>query len=163
MKKARSYGILILLFTLIWIILNEKAGPMEILSGICFSVISILFTNYYLLETDYATAYFIRLPVFFQYSMYVIIQIYKSGFSAIKKIIKGEDAVKIIEYETCITDELAICLLANAITLTPGTVTITKEGSHLQILSFADETAFTDSSDGKTCSKYEKILRSLET
>jgi len=163
MKKAINYSMLVVVFTLIWIILNEKAGPLQLLSGIGFSVVAIFFTNHYLLETDYPNEYFIKPRVVLRYSAYLIIQIYQSGFSAIAKIIKGEDAVKIIDYDTCITNELAICLLANAITLTPGTVTINKEGSHLQILSFEDETAFSTSSGGKACSSYEIILSRVGT
>ncbi|MDD3305720.1 MAG: Na+/H+ antiporter subunit E [Acetobacterium sp.] len=162
MKKMVHTLVLIFIFTAIWLILNESLAFSEILTGLFFSAVALLFTNHYLLENDYLSTYRIKLEVLFHYAMYLFVQIYRSGFLAIFKIIKGEDTVKIIEYETCISDDLSICLLANAITLTPGTVTIGKNGRLLQILAFQDEDTFTDITEGKTCSPYEMILRSLD-
>ncbi|WP_373483593.1 Na+/H+ antiporter subunit E [Acetobacterium sp.] len=162
MKKMVRTLVLIFVFTGIWLILNESLAFSQILIGLFFSAISLLFTNRYLLENDYLDAYAIKPEVLLHYAMYLFVQIYRSGFSAIFKIIKGEDAVKIIEYETCMRNELGICLLANAITLTPGTVTIGKNGRLLQILAFQDENTFTDVTEGKSCSPYEIILRSMD-
>lgn len=163
MKKLAHSISFIFIFTGIWLIFNESMAFSQILAGLFFSTVSILFTNRYLLENDYLTAYSIKPEVLFYYITYLFLQIYRSGISAIFKIIKGQDAVKIIEYETCMRNDLAICLLANAITLTPGTVTIGKNGRLLQILAFQDENTFTDITEGKTCSPYEMILRSLDS
>lgn len=162
MKKLINYFYLILFFTGIWIVLSESARLFDILSGLFFSIIAIFFSNQYLLKSDYLDSYRIKSSVLFNYGWYLFLQIYSSGLSAILKIIKGDDAVKIIDYKTCISDDLGISLLANAITLTPGTVTIDKEGRHLKILSFQDESSFSASREGQTCSKYELILRRLE-
>jgi len=162
MKKTIHTLVLVLIFTGIWLVLNESLAFSQILIGLFFSAVSILFTNRYLLEDDYLDVYAIKPEVLLHYSLYLFIQIYQSGFSAILKIIKGEDAVKIINYETCMRNELGICLLANAITLTPGTVTIGKNGRLLQILAFQDENTFTDITEGKSCSPYEMILRRMD-
>lgn len=162
MKKIISYFYLTLFFTGIWIILSESVALTDLLTGVFFSILAILFTNYALLETDYLASYGVKSSVLFQYALYLFLQIYSSGLSAILKIIKGDDAVKIIDYKTCILDDLGISLLANAITLTPGTVTINKEGRHLKILSFQDEVSFSSSTEGQTCSKYEMILNGLK-
>lgn len=162
MKKTLNYFYLSLFFTGIWIVLSESTSLVDLLTGFLFSIIAIFFTNQYLLETDYLDAYGIPLSVVFRYSSYLFFQIYSSGLLAILKIIKGESRVKIIDYESCISDDLGISLLANAITLTPGTVTIDKEGRHLKILSFQDESSFSTSTEGQICSKYEMILRGLE-
>ncbi|MBC3900867.1 Na+/H+ antiporter subunit E [Acetobacterium malicum] len=162
MKKIIHTLVLVLIFTGIWLVLNESLAVSQLLIGLFFSAVSILFTNRYLLEDDYLDAYAIKPEVLLHYSLYLFIQIYQSGFAAILKIIKGEDSVKIITYETCMSNELGICLLANAITLTPGTVTIDKNGHQLQILAFQDENTFTDITEGKTCSPYEMILRRMD-
>jgi len=162
MKKKVHTLVLVIIFTGIWLVLNESMAFSQILTGLFFSVVSLHFTNRYLLENDYLNAYVIKPEVLLHYTLYLFVQIYRSGFSAILKIIKGEDAVKIIEYETCMSDDLGICLLANAITLTPGTVTIGKNGRLLQILAFHDENTFTDITEGKACSAYEIILRRMD-
>jgi multicomponent Na+:H+ antiporter subunit E len=152
---------MIFVFTAMWIILNEKAGPMQIISGIGFSVLSIFFVNYYLLDDDYIDSYFLNPVSLLKYLFYLVFQIYKSGISAIFKISKGESAVKIIKYDSCLNKELAVCLLANAITLTPGTVTIDKTKNQLSILCFQDDEVFSSGSGGKSCSDFEKILRGI--
>lgn len=162
MKRIIHTLVLVFIFTGIWLVLNESLALSQILIGLFFSALALLFTNRYLLEDDYLGAYAIKPEVILRYSLYLFIQIYQSGFFAILKIIKGEDTVKIIEYETCMSNELGICLLANAITLTPGTVTIGKNGRLLQILAFQDENTFTDITEGKSCSPYEMILRSMD-
>lgn len=162
MNKKGYTLILVFVFTGFWLILNESLALSQILTGLLLSTVSLLFTNRYLLECDYLVTYAIKPGVLLHYAMYLFVQIYLSGFSAILKIIKGEDAVKIIEYETCLSNDLGICLLANAITLTPGTVTIGKNGRLLQILAFQDENSFTGISEGKSCSPYEMILRSMD-
>ena len=162
MKKMIRTLVLVLIFTGFWLILNESLAVSQLLIGLVFSSIALLFTNRYLLEDDYLGAYAIAPEVLLHYSLYLFIQIYQSGFAAILKIIKGEDAVKIITYETCMSNELGICLLANAITLTPGTVTIGKNGRLLQILAFHDENTFADITEGKACSPYEMILRRMD-
>jgi multicomponent Na+:H+ antiporter subunit E len=163
MKKMVRTLVLVIIFTGIWLVLNESMSLSQILTGLFFSAVSLLFTNRILLENDYRNTYAIKPEVLLHYAMYLFVQIYRSGFSAILKIIKGEDTVKIIEYETCISNDLGICLLANAITLTPGTVTIGKNGRQLQILAFQDENTFTDVAAGKSCSPYEMILRSMDS
>lgn len=162
MKKLMPYLYLTLFFTGIWIILSESAMVLDILLGLLFSLLAIFFTNHYLLENDYLDDYGIKLSVLFHYGRHLFLQIYSSGFAAILKIIKGQEQVKIIDYETCISDDLGISLLANAITLTPGTVTVDKHGRQLKILSFQDEASFSSSPEGQTCSHYEIILRELE-
>lgn len=162
MKKKFDTLVLLFVLTAFWLILNESLDLSQILIGLFFSAIALFFTNRYLMENDYWGAYAIQPEVLFRYATYLFFQIYRSGFAAIIKIIKGEDTVKIIEYETCISNDLGICLLANAITLTPGTVSLGKNGQLLLILAFADEKNFTDIAEGKSCTPYEKILRSLD-
>ncbi|MBF7097082.1 Na+/H+ antiporter subunit E [Alkalibacter mobilis] len=158
MKKITGYFSMIFIFTLIWIILNEKAGATQIVTGLILSIFSIFFANYYLLEEEYVDHYSLNIKSVIKYLVYLIFQIYKSGFSAIGKIIKKEYDVRISEYTSCLNDELSICLLANAITLTPGTVTIDKNGSKLKILSFEKDNIGTIAIDSETCSEFEKIL-----
>lgn len=125
-------------FTLIWVILNEKLGWQQILTGCILSLAVLAFTNSQLLMGDYRHIYSIRFQTLLRYFVYLIGQIYKSGFTVIARIIRGHDAVQFIDYEATLIDELSLTLLANAITLTPGTVTVDLDRQVLQVLSFED-------------------------
>ncbi|MPW25746.1 hypothetical protein GC105_08080 [Alkalibaculum sp. M08DMB] len=159
MKKVINYTTMIVIFTILWVILNESATLFQILIGIIVSIIAIYFTNSYLLLDDYIAYYYVKTFVLIKYLIYLIFQIYKSGISSIGQIIRGDSKVIIIEYESCLNDELSICLLANAITLTPGTVTIDKKGNALKILCFEGNNEIKDAFDVEVCSKFEQILK----
>ena len=130
-----------LIFTLIWVILNEKLGWEQLLTGFFLSLAVLAFTNSQLLLDDYCRLYSVRFVVLLRYFFYLIILIYRSGFTAIARIIKGHDAVQMITYQSTLDDDLSLTLLANAITLTPGTVTVDLDQQMLQILRFDPITA----------------------
>jgi multicomponent Na+:H+ antiporter subunit E len=153
----------ICLFTLIWILLNEKLNGFVVLSGIFFSVISLYFTDKVLLGKSYSQLFHIPFTTILAYLIYLIFQIFKSGLTAIPKVIKGDCRVKIVDYHTPLNSQVAISLLANAITLTHGTITIEKKGNILSILCFDDEEIIDDPELTTTFSKYEQILGSLKS
>ncbi|MDW7657420.1 MAG: Na+/H+ antiporter subunit E [Bacillota bacterium] len=125
-------------FTLIWVILNEKLGWQQIVTGCILSLAVLAFTNSQLLMEDYRHIYSIRLFTLIRYFIYLIAQIYKSGFTAIARIIRGHDAVQFNDFESTLDDDLSLTLLANAITLTPGTVTVDLNRHVLKVLSFEE-------------------------
>lgn len=136
MKKFSSYLMIVFIFTLIWIILNEKLNLFTVLTGAGISVIAVFFTSCYLLLEDYKVAFSFSALSIIRYIIYLLIQIYKSGIASIRIILKGDTNAVITEYKTSLTDDLSICLLATAITLTPGTVTVDKVDHTLKILHF---------------------------
>lgn len=152
MKKYINHIIQILLFTLVWCVLNESFDLIYFISGVTISWLTILFVNSFLLEGSYVLIYMINPIVMVRYIIRLIFQIYKSGINSFFKIIRGNDQVKIHTYHTKIKNEIKIGLLANAITSTPGTVTIDKEGQELKILSLGEL-------DISSLKSFEKILK----
>lgn len=134
MKKNLYYIENILFYAVLWIILNESISIIHIISGIILGLLSIFITDRFLLTDGYKNTYKVRPYWLFKYFLYIIIQIYISGFVTIIKIISGKINPDIVEIETEIKNDIYICLLANSITLTPGTVTIDKTGQRLKVL-----------------------------
>lgn len=134
MKRVLYDMEVIILCTIIWVILNESASIYQVILGGILGFISLYLTNNVLLYDDYKSKYHIRPFLFSKYFIFVIIQIYVSGFSTIRKIISGNINPDIVEIETELNNDLYICFLANSITLTPGTVTIEKKGRTLKVL-----------------------------
>ena len=124
----------IFVLSITWVILFEKVTAPIILSAIILSVLVVVFTDRFLLKGNYEHSYMIGLGTLIHYSARLIYEIYLAGLSVIPTIISGKVDVQIIETETKLTDELLIDILANSITLTPGTVTADKKGSTLKIL-----------------------------
>lgn len=159
MRKLLANTETILFFTFIWVILNEKADLSTCITGAALSLLAILFTNHYLLLDDYKRTYSIGLFQILRYFIFLLYQIYKSGIATIRTVFNKQPAAHIVEYESKLTNDLAICMLANAITLTPGTVTIDKAGSKLFILQFEQEKSETDF---KVLHQFEDILERRE-
>lgn len=125
---------IIILLTLIWIILFEYFTPFIFVSGLFVSIMVVLFTDKFLLKGNYEYSYVIGFGTLLRYGIRLIIEIYVAGVAVIPTIIKGDADVEIVRVETKLKDELLIDILANSITLTPGTVSVDKIGNQLLIL-----------------------------
>ncbi|SDJ61323.1 Na+/H+ antiporter subunit E [Alkalibacterium thalassium] len=124
----------IILLSLVWLILFEQFTIGVALSGVLMSILVVIFTDRFLLKGNYEHSYMIGLGTLAKYVFRLIIEIYLAGIDVIPNIISGKADVQIITCQTKLTDELLIDILANSITLTPGTVTVEKKGSTLQVL-----------------------------
>lgn len=134
MKKLFYYLEIVLVLMLFWIILNEQISLANVLIGSVLGLIAVIFTDHYLLVGDYKYYYKLRMSLIIKYLIYLVYEIYISGFKVIGRIISGKTNVAVFEIETHLKDDYLVCLLANFITLTPGTVTLDKNGSRLKIL-----------------------------
>lgn len=125
---------LIILLTIIWIILYEKFSFIILFSGVFIAMFVVFFTDKFLLKGNYERSYVIGFTTLLKYIVRLVIEIYLAGIGVIPTIIKGDADVEIVHVKTKLKDELLIDVLANSITLTPGTVTVDKLGSQLVIL-----------------------------
>lgn len=124
----------IIVLTLVWLILFEQFSLLVLVSGIILSVLVVLFTDRFLLKGNYEHSYVIGLGTLIRYFFRLLWEIVLAGIHVIPSIVTGKAYVEIISVETKLTDELLIDLIANAITLTPGSVTVDKKGSLLKVL-----------------------------
>lgn len=125
----------IIILTLIWIILYEKFSFFILFSGILISILVVLFTDRFLLMGNYEHSFIIGIGTLIKYFIRLIIEIYLAGWSIIPTIISGNANTEFVQIETKLKDELLIDILANSITLTPGTISVNKKGSKLLVLS----------------------------
>ena len=68
----------------------------------------------------------------------VLIEIFLAAYHHIQRVLAGEDRSVIFELDLDVQDEFVVALIANAITLTPGTLTMQVHDQTLTILAFAD-------------------------
>lgn len=153
---------IIFVLSITWIILFEKVSVPIVISAIFLSVLVVVFTDRFLLKGNYEHSYMIGLGTLVHYSARLIYEIYLAGLSVIPTIISGKVDVQIIETETKLTDELLIDILANSITLTPGTVTADKKGSTLKILTLNAPNEMENPRDELIPLRLEEILLNYE-
>lgn len=134
MKKILKDIQWIILFLIIWIILFEEISLKIIISGILISVVALLFTEKMLVGGSFYKEYPINIFWLIKYGLFLVIEIYKAGFITIYKTITGKINPGTVDIKTNLKDDYSISILANSITLTPGTVTLNKNGNHLKVL-----------------------------
>ena len=141
MNKNSIY--LITLLTLVWVVLCEELSVRVVATGIVTSAGCICFCRKYLPLSTITGVNFLKLGM---YPFYLIGQIYLAGIDAIKLIIKGAK-VDIIEVKTKITNDFLRVILANSITLTPGTVSLDLNGESITVLWLRDKTSGSEDMD----------------
>lgn len=127
----------LLLLAVMWVILFEEVTPFVIITALIMPVCVLVLTDNFLLideESTYKTDYMIGVLPLIKYFFFLFYEIYAAGIGVIPNILKGESNTAYVSCETKLTDEFLIDILANSVTLTPGTVTVQKSGQHLKIL-----------------------------
>ena len=131
-------------FSIIWIILTESFALWSVVTGLVVSLICVYFYNRLLDMEKISNVSFAKLGI---YIFYLIGQIYLAGFGAIMLIIAGAK-VNIVVINTGIEDDFLRVLLANSITLTPGTITLELQEDRITVLWLRDRNqGFEDNED----------------
>ncbi len=146
------------LLVIVWVILHEQLTPRTLLTGVLVSLFTLAFTNGLVLKQDYCSRYAIRPFALLRYIGVLIVQIYIAGFHAMRKILTGGLNVDIVEIETSLENDFHIALLANSITLTPGTVTMEIEGQRLKVIWIDAYTKDTDIAGTAIKGSFERML-----
>jgi len=117
-----------------WILWNGSVELKVVIEGVVFALISLTITNRFLLKSSYGDRFRIRPWVILRYMAVVFVEIYKAGFQAIRLTLTDRLNLGIVEIETRIHDDIRGAFIANAITLTPGTVTIDYDEGKLKVV-----------------------------
>jgi multicomponent Na+:H+ antiporter subunit E len=151
----------IFIFLIVWIILFEKLNPSIVISGFITGYICLFFTEKYLIGGSYYKEYPISLFGILKYIVFLVLEIYKAGFSTIFKVFSGKINPGVVDVETDLKDDFSIIILANSITLTPGTVTLDKKDNKLKILWLDMETDDPEEAGKLIKKNLEKHLRKI--
>ncbi len=133
-NKYLFYSQLYLLTTLFWVALFEKSDLITVLSGLISSVIIIIFTEKYLLKDSFYHLFSFNLLKLLVYFFLLLYEIYANALITIYQIITLQINPDIIEVHTDLKTNTQKSILANSITLTPGTVTIELGEQNLKVL-----------------------------
>lgn len=133
MRKKFHLKLFLALY-IFWLLLTTNVNPSNIIAGFLSSIL-ITRLSYGILYDEKGFIYDIPKPhIIIKYLITLFAEIYKSAIDHIIIIIKNDYNPTIVEVNLDIEDPLIISLIANSITLTPGTITVEKEGSKLLVL-----------------------------
>lgn len=153
MKQIIKMIELSLIGALIWCILNERFNFQTFITGMILGYLSI-----YICKISLEDSYFkFKKTNLLVYAVKVIFNIYKSSFKCIKAIILNKGKVKVFTYESELQESWDQVVIANSITLMPGTITISLENNKYKVIALD----FIDSASNweeKMIENFEKTL-----
>lgn len=126
--------LLLVLLILIWCILNASFSLQTVATGSIASIIT-LFVKQAVQPTSTKVFSYMTSPfVLIKFFLIVLYNIYISTFRAIKDILQGNINPQFVSTTTKIKKPWLQALIANAVTMTPGTVTVDMSGHTYTIL-----------------------------
>lgn len=138
MSKLLEHYKLYLTLMIFWILVNMSLDPLNLLVGAAACALAVRLSHGVLYDGD---GYFHepikpgRLAV---YLARLVREIFKSSFAYLARIIRKDSTPFITEVDLEVEDPLVVAIIANSITLTPGTVTVDADGSRLTVLSLKE-------------------------
>ncbi len=153
MKSKKSWAIIRICFTtiflfLVWILFTSSLHLFSVIAGFLGSFcIAVLSYKIFIPEHDVAKNSFFINPVFFiSFFFFLIYSLYKSSFRMMFALFKKKSSSSfnniknsnmtnpgIVHFRTHLKTDIARMILANSITLTPGTITLDLNDDHLTV------------------------------
>ena len=151
---------MLLLFFAAWIIFNGRITMEIVLFGLAVSVAVFAFVCKFM---DYSLEkerhFYKKLPLFCKYAALLLKEIAKANLMVCRLMLTRREVVEpvLVKVHTNLKTETARVILANSITLTPGTITVSLTGQEL-LVHCLDKTL----AEGMEDSDFVKLLEALE-
>lgn len=145
----------------VWCIWSESFHWTSWLQGAVLGGIALLITRSLFLNRPYLTHYRLPFGVLAHYVGAVFVEIFRSGFHAIRIMVTDRLNVGVVDIPTPIHNPLAGTLVATAITLTPGTVTIDYSPGRFKVIWIDCFTNDPTLAAQVIKGRYERVIRPL--
>tara|TARA_Y100001933_G_C18880429_1_gene513778 strand:+ start:311 stop:751 length:441 start_codon:yes stop_codon:yes gene_type:complete len=106
----------------------------NIIVGTLAGTLCVWFSETYITKFRHGRRYPLSISGMLIYIVFLVTEIIKSGLSTLWLLIKGKSNPMIVTVKTELRTAMTISLLANSVTLTPGTVTVDVTEQTLTIL-----------------------------
>ncbi|MBQ7577361.1 MAG: Na+/H+ antiporter subunit E [Synergistaceae bacterium] len=150
-----------LVYFTLWVIFNGRLTWEIFISGVIAAVLLDLFVKR-VMKINFSGSYLkflTLLPDVIIYAVVLLIEIVRANFAIIRLVLAPEIDVEpcLVRFQTPLKTQAARAALANSITLTPGTITVSLEGNELLVHALNREIAH-----GLEGSLFERLLSRME-
>lgn len=151
---------MLLLFLLVWIIFNGSVTAEILLFGVAVAGAMLGFIcNFMDYSLKKELALYRKVPLLFRYVLVLLKEIITANLTVIRMILTRKETMEpvLVHVHTDLKSEVSRVILANSITLTPGTITVSMTGQDL-LVHCLDRSL----SEGMEDSVFVKLLQKLE-
>lgn len=152
------HNLIYVLLLALWLVFAERFSIEVLITGI-FGVILVALMNKTLLKKSKLCIGFKSIPYFFEYFFILLYEIIKANIHVAILVLspKPKLSPSFVKYRISLKSDLHKTILANSITLTPGTLTVSLEDDTMLIHCLTEEFSKSISD-----TRFERILMQLE-
>lgn len=146
-----------------WLLFTGTLSLYSLLAGFFFSLLIGLLTYSLFIHEKEADrrALLPRVHLLVVYIALVIFKMYVASFKVLFNVIHGDINPRIVHFRTRVKADLARVLLANSITLTPGTITLALDDDHLIVHWLDAETHHSKYAGDLIKGEFEQLLKKV--
>jgi len=141
-----------------WLLLNMSMNPINLAAGIAVSALVTALSKGILYNENGYWYKPIRVGRLILYLLRLIGEIFKSSLSYLARIIRKDSNPVVVEVELQVEDPLVVAIIANSITLTPGTITVDVDENKLTVISLKDNKSSKESVIKEIHDKFESYF-----
>ena len=166
MKVERRWRIVRVIMTTItmfavWLLFTASFTPFSLIAGFLGAlVVGLLTYDLFIAHYEPRLRSFLPNPLYLVIFLGVLVFfLYQSSWIMLRAVISGKANPRIVHFRTRLKSDLARMVLANAITLTPGTITLDLNDDHLTVHWFFSTTSHAKAAGEQVKGRMEKYLR----
>jgi len=161
--KVKNFLYLLCLSLLVWLALTSTFGLQEVLVGVGLCVVSALLFNSYYLKLGLPPVSARRLGLFLVYLAVLGWEILRANLDVAYRVVHPKMPIRpgVVMIKTSLKSDIAKMVLANSITLTPGTFTLDVIGDYLLIHWINVKAETTEEATALIGERFEKYLRRI--
>ena len=170
MNKKKGFGVkegiksffwLFFFLFALWFLLTSTFNSQEFLLGIFICFVIALITCKFYIKLGFPSLSFKKIYLFFVYILVLFYEILKANIDVALRVIRPSLPINpgVVVIKTGLKSDIAKTILANSITLTPGTFTLDIQGNKLLVHWIDVEATDVDSATDIIGERFEKYLR----
>jgi multicomponent Na+:H+ antiporter subunit E len=144
--------------TAVWCIWSESFSPGTLLTGAVVGFGVLILTDRLFLKQPYHMRYRFSVIRILRYLLVLTAEIFRSGIHAMHITLKDRIHIGVVDLPTRIEDPLLGVMVATAITLTPGTVTIDYSPGRFKVVWIDCVTSDPDEAAELIKGRFERVL-----
>jgi multicomponent Na+:H+ antiporter subunit E len=147
----------------LWFVFHLQFDLKILISGLIASLAMTLFTSSVVYDQSGLRFKNISLWLLFRYLFVLIIEIFKASWSYILTIFHQRYEVIVFDLVLSFRDPLKVALVANSITLTPGTVSVDVNDQTITVMAFVDKGTTQAQVEAPIRQRFEALLKDKQS